>query len=218
MPTEDLHLTPVSSLVHLRPQLHHIDATTQQERAASSKETGAPAGAAGAARAIHMSVKTTADGDTVTTETMADRLRLVQTEHWRKMRYTDENEEAAWEVYNESLFLQPQQQDDDEPPKDDKAAEEAERPLENAVPRFGVRWDDKQLLEAVSGIVKPEPEVPVVVKEEPKAKRPEIPAPPAAAEAEPVRQPKMRPRGGAATVARRGGKARATTSKPIDID
>lgn len=160
-----------------------------------------------------MSVKTTADGDTVTTETMADRLRMVQGEHWRKMRYTDENEEAAWEVYNESLFLQPQADEGEE-----KAVEGAERPLEDAVPRFGVRWDDKQLLEAVSGIVKPEPEVPVVVKEELKAKRPEVPAPAPAVEAEAARQPKMRPRGGAATVARRGGKARAPTSKPIDID
>ena len=169
---------------------------------------------ASAARAIHMTVKTTADGDSVTTETMADRLRLVQTEHWRKMRYTDENEEAAWEVYNESLFLQPQQEEEET--RNGKEPEGEERPLEEAVPKFGVRWDETQLLEAVSGIKKPEPVVPVV-KQEPKEKQPEIPAP-AAPAVEPARQPKLRPRGGASTMARRGGKARATASKPIDID
>lgn len=159
-----------------------------------------------------MTVKTTADGDAVTTETMADRLRAVQTEHWRKMRYTDENEEAAWEVYNESLFLQPLQQEEEG--AEGKQPEE-ERPLEDSVPRFGVRWDDKQLLEAVSGIRKPEPEPPAV-KEVPKEKQPQVPVQPAPA-VEAARQPKLRPRGGATTMARRGGKARAPP-KTVDID
>ncbi|KAG6048036.1 hypothetical protein E4U39_007805 [Claviceps sp. Clav50 group G5] len=183
---KNLHLTPVSSLVHLRPQLHHLDATTQQERNASSSSSSAAAastskdnpsggtGAAPAARAIHMTIKNTADGDTVTTETMADRLRYVQTETWRKMRYTDENEEAAWEVYNESLFLQPKAgasssssaaaamamdvDDDDKKGKDIKGDGAAEMDLEGLVPRFGATWGARKMLEAVSGIVKPEGE------------------------------------------------------------
>ncbi|KAG5986990.1 hypothetical protein E4U52_008000 [Claviceps spartinae] len=181
---ENLHLTPVSSLVHLRPQLHHLDATTQQERNASSSSSSAAAassskdnpsggtGAAPAARAIHMTIKNTADGDTVTTETMADRLRYVQTETWRKMRYTDENEEAAWEVYNESLFLQPKAgvaaaaaatamdvDDDDKKEKNSKGDGAVEtEDLEGLVPRFGATWGARKLLEAVSGIVKPEGE------------------------------------------------------------
>ncbi|KAG6250423.1 hypothetical protein E4U23_001440 [Claviceps purpurea] len=176
---KNLHLTPVSSLVHLRPQLHHLDATTQQERNASSSSSSAAAstskdnpsggtGAAPAARAIHMTIKNTADGDTVTTETMADRLRYVQTETWRKMRYTDENEEAAWEVYNESLFLQPKagasaaamamDVDDDKKDKDSKGEGAAETDLEGLVPRFGATWGARKMLEAVSGIVKPEGE------------------------------------------------------------
>ncbi|KAG6049037.1 hypothetical protein E4U17_006960 [Claviceps sp. LM77 group G4] len=119
-----------------------------------------------------MTIKNTADGDTVTTETMADRLRYVQTEKWRKMRYTDENEEAAWEVYNESLFLQPKagasssaaaaaaamamDVDDDKKEKDIKGDGAAEMDLEGLVPRFGATWGPRKLLEAVSGIVKPE--------------------------------------------------------------
>ncbi|PNY27160.1 Uncharacterized protein TCAP_02912 [Tolypocladium capitatum] len=204
----DLHLTPVSSLVHLRPQLHHIDATTQQERnaaSAASKEGAAPT-ASSAARAIHMTIKTTADGDAVTTETMADRLRFVQTEPWRKMRYTDENDEAAWEVYNESLFLKPGA--GAEPPTEDEEA--VERRLEEQVPRFSAKWGDKKMLEAVSGIVKPEPEPEPEIKPGPKNKQPET----APNDADEARKPKGRTRGGStAAASRRGGRAKTASSK-----
>ncbi|KAM0350115.1 hypothetical protein ACHAPU_003278 [Fusarium lateritium] len=216
---KDLHLTPVSSLVHLRPQLHHIDATVQQERQAAATKDSAPSTAGGTARAIHMTVKATGDGETVTTETMADRLRSVQTEHWRTMHYTDENEEAAWEVYNESLFLRPAEEEGAE--GDDKAegAEDVEPVLEDSVPKFTRRWDDDDLLEAVSGIKKPTPAPEPVEEPKPKAaapvKQPEQPAP----ESEEARKPKLRPRGGAAGgVARRGSKPRAGPSKTVSID
>ncbi|CAG7561580.1 unnamed protein product [Fusarium equiseti] len=212
---KDLHLTPVSSLVHLRPQLHHIDATVQQERQAAATKESAPTTAGGTARAIHMTVKATGDGDAVTTETMADRLRSVQTEHWRTMHYTDENEEAAWEVYNESLFLRPAQEEDTEEKAD--GAEEIEQVLEESVPKFARRWDDEDLLYAVSGIEKKDPPAPVI-KQEPKpaaTKQPEQAAP----ESEESRKPKLRPRGGAAGgVARRGAKPRAAASRTVNVD
>ncbi|EHK50317.1 hypothetical protein TRIATDRAFT_167641, partial [Trichoderma atroviride IMI 206040] len=158
---KDLHLTPVSNLIHLRPQLHHLDATTQQDRqssaaaAASSKE-GGPAPAA-AARAIHMTIKTAADGtaDGVSTETMADRLRSVQTEPWRKMRYTDENEETAWEVYNDSLFLRPKA--DPTAAAGESVPAPEDHDLEELVPTLGNKWNDTEFLESISGITKPEP-------------------------------------------------------------
>ncbi|KAL5091236.1 hypothetical protein Trisim1_003207 [Trichoderma cf. simile WF8] len=203
---KDLHLTPVSNLIHLRPQLHHLDAATAQERqssAAASKDGAAPA--APTARAIHMTIKTTAEGaDGVSTETMADRLRSVQTEPWRKMRYTDENEETAWEVYNDSLFLRPRPETAGE---QGAPAADAERDLEELVPTLGNKWDDKQFLESISGIKKPDPvpELPVEKKPEPIAA---VAAPPAE---EPRQTPRVtRPRAGAAAAlaARRGGRAR----------
>ncbi|OAQ68801.1 DNA-directed RNA polymerase III complex subunit Rpc37 [Pochonia chlamydosporia 170] len=213
---KNLHLTPVSSLVHLRPQLHHLDATTQQERNASASASKEAAGSSStAARAIHMTIKNTADGDAVTTETMADRLRFVQTENWRKMRYTDENEEAAWEVYNESLFLQPkaEETEDAEGEGKAKAGEGAEQDMEELVPRFGAKWNDKQLLEAVSGIEKPDPEPEPEIKPEPKDKQD------AATDAEDGRKPKGKPRGGAAPAApRRGGRAKASAKTTVTID
>lgn len=208
----------MSSLVHLRPQLHHLDATTQQERnaAASGSKEAAP-GSSNAARAIHMTIKTTADGDAVTTETMADRLRHVQTENWRTMRYTDENDEAAWDVYNESLFLNPQTEATSQSKDSDPATAAAEQELEGQVPRFGAKWGDKQLLEAVSGIIKPDPKpVEPEVKAEPKDQQ----ADSSKSQADEARKPKSRARGGAAAGAtRRGSRSKASTSKTtINID
>ncbi|EJP66602.1 DNA-directed RNA polymerase III complex subunit Rpc37 [Beauveria bassiana ARSEF 2860] len=229
----DLHLTPVSSLVHLRPQLHHLDAATQQERQAAAKEagaggaggtgsggaggTGGPGAGGPGPRAIHMSIKTTADGETVTTETIADRLRSVQGEPWRKMRYTDENEEAAWEVYNESLFLNAKHNNNTTATETTsgkkKAAEDLPPPqesLEGAVSTFASKWGSDQLLEAVSGIKKPEPVVmvppPAKVAEakaaeakaklDAKEKQTAEAQTAAAAAAEETRRPKRAPRGG----------------------
>ncbi|KAH0526814.1 hypothetical protein TsFJ059_010095 [Trichoderma semiorbis] len=203
---KDLHLTPVSNLIHLRPQLHHLDAATAQERqssAAASKDGAAPA--APTARAIHMTIKTTAEGaDGVSTETMADRLRSVQTEPWRKMRYTDENEETAWEVYNDSLFLRPRP----EPAGEQGApAGDADRDLEELVPTLGNKWDDTQFLESISGIKKPDPvpELPVEKKPEPIAA---VAAPPAEEPRQPPRATRPRAGAAAALAARRGGRAR----------
>ncbi|KAL7792018.1 Sin-like protein conserved region domain-containing protein [Trichoderma ceciliae] len=207
---KDLHLTPVSNLIHLRPQLHHLDATTQQERqssSAASKEGAAPSSSS--ARAIHMTIKTTGEGaDGISTETMADRLRSVQTEPWRKMRYTDENEETAWEVYNDSLFLRPKA--DPLTGEQAAAAADTERELEELVPTLGNKWSDNQFLESISGIKKPDP-IPELPVERQRKPEPSVAA--AAPPAEEPRQPPRaaRPRAGAAAAlaARRGGRSRA---------
>jgi hypothetical protein len=47
-----------------------------------------------------------ADGG-VATETMADRLRNVQTETWQRMEWVHDEAEMAWEAYNECLLLRP---------------------------------------------------------------------------------------------------------------
>ncbi|KAK4248332.1 Sin-like protein conserved region-domain-containing protein [Corynascus novoguineensis] len=118
---KNLHLTPVSSVVHLRPVPHHLDAATEQERlargggannagekpGASGPGSGGSAGAAGG-RAIHMTIKSAMDADGgVATETMADRLRNVQTEAWQRMEWVHDEAEMAWEAYNECLLLRP---------------------------------------------------------------------------------------------------------------
>ncbi|KAM0532579.1 hypothetical protein ACHAPP_006871, partial [Verticillium nonalfalfae] len=248
---KDVHLTPVSNLVHLRPQLHHIDAVTYQERnssAAASKENGAAAGGgAAAAKAIHMTIKQSGDGSAAQSDTMLDRLRSVQSEHWRKLKYTDENDEAAWEVYNESLHLRDQgakngaaaapeqdldddldedggsekgsrdkgkgkadpgeEEEEEEDKEGDEKASKAVEALsiaENAS-KLGTDWNDDDLLEAVSGIVKPKP----VSKEEQKRAAEEAAAAQAAAEA----AAKGRPRARGGAVARGRGRGRGATTR-----
>lgn len=109
---DHLHLTPASALIQLRPQLHHIDAMSEQERAsrregaaAASGKDGVPATASSAgARAIHMSIKSADSGDgELTTETMADRLRTVQTEAWSRLQYEDDESAKAWNMFNNTL-------------------------------------------------------------------------------------------------------------------
>ncbi|KAI0135316.1 Sin-like protein conserved region-domain-containing protein [Daldinia grandis] len=123
---DQLHLTPVSSLIHLRPQLHHLDAYAEQERlsrpregmaapgpaaaAATGKEGGAtgsgPQGGTGAAKAIHMSIKSaggTENGELVV-DTMIERLRKVQMEPWSKLKYEDEDSDKAWHMFTNHLI------------------------------------------------------------------------------------------------------------------
>lgn len=127
------------------------------------------------------------------------------------MRYTDENEEAAWEVYNESLFLTPKTDTTDTQPEGETKEGEvpAERDMEELVPKFGAKWNNKQMLEAVSGIEKPDPEPEPQVKPEPKEKQ----------DAEDGKKSKARPRGSAApAAARRGGRAKASSKATVTID
>ncbi|KAI1326223.1 Sin-like protein conserved region-domain-containing protein [Xylariaceae sp. FL0255] len=113
-----LHLTPATALIQLRPQLHHIDATAEQERTSRRLDSAAAGGAGGPgtgaagskdapARAIHMSIKSAdASGGSgeLTTETMADRLRGVQTEAWRKLRFEDDESPRSWDVFSNNLM------------------------------------------------------------------------------------------------------------------
>lgn len=134
-----------------------------------SSSTGQPGSSTAAPRAIHMTIKTTADGETTTTETIADRLRSVQSEPWRKMKYTDENEEAAWEVYNESLFLT---NAEETAPAEDEKGKAVEKELGEQVPSFSATWEEQRHLEAVSGFKKPEKVVEVAEPEKGKGKEP----------------------------------------------
>lgn len=155
-------------MAHLRPQLHHIDAATDLERisrasANASAGAGGPGGKEATSRAIHMTIKSTADGEEVVQETIADRLRAVQLESWKKMEYADEDTEDAWFTYQESLLLQTDDKPDDvvADPKGKQPAVDEEAvvagtagasDLDERVPGLGTDWGEDELLRAVSGI------------------------------------------------------------------
>ncbi|KKY30916.1 putative dna-directed rna polymerase iii complex subunit rpc37 [Diaporthe ampelina] len=166
----NLHLTPATSLIHLRPQLHHIDATTEQERLAATRGGGGGGGAGAAAatkdvaRAIHMTVKQNTDGsEEIVQETMADRLKKVQLEAWKKMRYVHEEASDSWAVAEEALYLhQPEPADREAGAKGKEPADTGplSQPglpgLVDKVARLRTAWDEDSMLETTSGIARPQ--------------------------------------------------------------
>ena len=159
---DSIHLTPVSSLVHLRPVPHHVDAVAEQERASRAAPAGSAPGGAdkGAGRAIHMTIKNAMDDDGVTTETIADRLRAVQTEHWRRMKWVRDDSEAAWEAFNDCLLL-PSGAAPTKPSSKGKelaidaaaAADDSGAPgLAERVASLQTDWEEEEYLRAVSDL------------------------------------------------------------------
>lgn len=163
-PPDNLHLTPATSEIQLRPQLHHLDADTEQKQLqqarerAGAKEAAAPA-AAQAPKAIQMTIKNTS-GEETSTETMTDRLRNVQMEGWQKLKYVGEEDDAAWELYNKTLHYAPALEDEDtkdaETKKDDakgkgKATETAATEAAQQKLKLGVKWGEDDFLHAVAG-------------------------------------------------------------------
>lgn len=118
--------------------------------------------------------------------TMADRLKAVQTEPWRRLAYVDESADDAWAVYEESLVHRgldgasgqrpaaaAAAEDEDGEGKDkdkgkgkaktadndDEAGDDGdEGRLVDRIARLGTRWDETELLHVVSGLEVPRPE------------------------------------------------------------
>ncbi|RKU47579.1 hypothetical protein DL546_007460 [Coniochaeta pulveracea] len=230
---KNVHLTPVSSLAHLRPQLHHIDAAADQERIArATSSSAAGAKEPGTAKAIHMTIKSST-GDEVVTETMADRLRSVQLEPWKKMEFVEEDAADTWDIYSQTLLMKTE--DNQIPDVEGKgkgkelAADEAvgvqvgnagADALNELVPGLGTDWGEDELLRAVSGIGKNDKKPGEEAVTEPEKKlqtqkklgpvvKPETTSPTR------TRTARARKPGPAAT--RRGGKA-AGPSNAMDVD
>lgn len=87
----------------MRPQFHHIDAQSEQDRVGRRAEAG-PARAT-EARAIHMIVKNAMDGEEESSDTMAQRISTAQAEQWKSHRFVDEMDDDAWKAYEENLFV-----------------------------------------------------------------------------------------------------------------
>ena len=89
---DQLHLAPLSAVVQLRPQLHHLDAydevTVKSKSAKSKQDEGETE-----ARAIDMKVKS-AEGDTGG-QSNNELLKKMQDEKWEKYQWIDENVRIA---------------------------------------------------------------------------------------------------------------------------
>ncbi|KAK6068547.1 DNA-directed RNA polymerase III complex subunit Rpc37 [Seiridium cupressi] len=166
----NLHLTPAQSEIQLRPQLHHLDATTEQDRLTRprdgpgqgpglAKDGSAIGAAAPAPKAITMTIKSSGSGDQPTTETMADRLRQVQVEHWQRLKYVEDDKDEAWELYQKTLIYRSpefQQSAEDEAKGKGKAValkpdEDEKDELKEKATRLQTRWNEDDYLRSVAG-------------------------------------------------------------------
>jgi DNA-directed RNA polymerase-3 subunit RPC5 len=120
----------------MRPQFHHIDAHTEQERAIRARDPNAPPARVIEPRAVHMTVKNPVDGEEDTTDTMAERITATQGENWRYHQYIDEDDVAAWESFGENLFIGGPVEENDE--------------LRLKVPRLASAFDDNEYLNSIS--------------------------------------------------------------------
>ncbi|KAK1776034.1 Sin-like protein conserved region-domain-containing protein [Copromyces sp. CBS 386.78] len=180
----NLHLTPVTSLVQLRPVAPYLDAATEQERLSRlgpGPAANGPADKQAAGRAIHMSIKSSDTGGAgAAAETMADRLRAVQTEPWHNLKWYHDEHGEAWDTYNECMLLRsskaangaPAQNEEDEEKKKEKAKEEkkdgekadaaaaAAEPTDDSgapdlvekVNRLQSDWGEEQILRSINGL------------------------------------------------------------------
>ncbi|KAJ2903777.1 hypothetical protein MKZ38_009343 [Zalerion maritima] len=170
----NLHLTPTTAVLSIRPQHHHIDAMAElnQRRTAAAaaqqqQPSAAPAGPNAGGRAIHMTIKT-GSGNEVSTETMADRLKAVQNEKWERLEYVDENQERAWASYEENLIIKPNAQvknEGENAPAQSSAARKGKAPvrpsdpdaLVEQMPHLQVKTTEEDIMYSISGLERPMP-------------------------------------------------------------
>ncbi|KAK3487530.1 Sin-like protein conserved region-domain-containing protein [Neurospora hispaniola] len=176
----NLHLTPVTSLVQLRPVAPYLDAATEQERLArlgpsAAGGAGGPADKQAAGRAIHMSIKSSDSGAAgAAAETMADRLRAVQTEPWHNLKWYHDEHGEAWDTYNECMLLRSSEAANAAPVAEDEVDEEkkkemkeekdgeeaAAEPIDDSgapdlvekVNRLQSDWGEEQILRSINGL------------------------------------------------------------------
>ncbi|KAI4623729.1 hypothetical protein J4E80_003541 [Alternaria sp. BMP 0032] len=100
----ELHLTRCNGLVQLRTQFHQIDASAQLEAVQRRREKESQEGAKVAEpKAFLAQVKKTG-GDTAAELTQAF-MKSTNQEQWLRLDYYDENDERAFDAYNDRLFL-----------------------------------------------------------------------------------------------------------------
>lgn len=101
---DQLHLTSLTGLVQLRTQFHHLDASAQLEAVQRRREKESQEGAKAAEpKAFLPTVKKTG-GDTAAELTQAF-MKSTNQETWNRLRFSDENSDAAFDSYGERLFL-----------------------------------------------------------------------------------------------------------------
>ncbi|EPS32709.1 hypothetical protein PDE_07669 [Penicillium oxalicum 114-2] len=102
-----LHLSPVSAVVQLQPQVHHLDAADElpKARGAKGRKEDEDRPAEAEARAIDVKVKGAEDGGAVLHGNL-DLLKRMQEEQWRNFEWVDAETEDSWYTYENYMMSQ----------------------------------------------------------------------------------------------------------------
>lgn len=106
-----------------------------------------------------MTIKSAASGsEQLHTETMADRLRIVQMEPWQRLKYVGDEEAEAWDTYDKTLFFRAGAGQGDAKGKGKEKEDSKDKPKDGATDaldpetvRLRTRWREEDFLRAIAG-------------------------------------------------------------------
>ncbi|KAJ5194930.1 uncharacterized protein N7498_008368 [Penicillium cinerascens] len=104
---KNVHLSPVSAVVQLHPQLHHLDALDEMPkgRGSKGKKDDEERPAETEARAIDVKIKGAEDGGAMLQGNL-ELLKKMQEEKWKKFEWVDAETEESWYTYENYMMNQ----------------------------------------------------------------------------------------------------------------
>ncbi|PLN83126.1 hypothetical protein BDW42DRAFT_165349 [Aspergillus taichungensis] len=107
----NLHLSPVTAVVQLHPQLHHLDALDEipakgRGGKGARKEGEEERSAESEARAIDVKIKAAEEGGAAAVAGNLDLLKQMQDEKWGRYEWIDAETEESWDVYENFMIHQ----------------------------------------------------------------------------------------------------------------
>ncbi|OJJ04326.1 hypothetical protein ASPVEDRAFT_43794 [Aspergillus versicolor CBS 583.65] len=104
---DKLHLSPVTAVVQLHPQLHHLDAMDEMPKGRSGKgrKEGEEERPEAEARAVDVKVKGAEDRDVMVPGNL-DLLKRMQDERWKGYDWVDAENEESWQIYDNYMMHQ----------------------------------------------------------------------------------------------------------------
>ncbi|KAL4958336.1 Sin-like protein conserved region-domain-containing protein [Aspergillus filifer] len=103
---DKLHLSPVTAVVQLHPQLHHLDAMDEMPKArAGKRKEGEEERPEAEARAVDVKVKGAEDREVMIPGNL-DLLKKMQDEQWKAYDWVDAENEESWQIYDNYMMHQ----------------------------------------------------------------------------------------------------------------
>ncbi|KAL2843294.1 Sin-like protein conserved region-domain-containing protein [Aspergillus pseudoustus] len=104
---DKLHLSPVTAVVQLHPQLHHLDAMDEMPkgRGGKGRKEGEEDRPEPEARTIDMKVKSAEDKEVQVAGNL-ELLKQMQDEQWKTYDWVDAENEESWQIYDNYMMHQ----------------------------------------------------------------------------------------------------------------